>query len=258
MSWTNCQIIHSPEELQTWRNSQELIHRKIGFIPTMGALHAGHQQLLKKARQENDIVVLSIFVNPTQFNDPKDLANYPKTWQADLALAEKNQVDLIFAPTFAQMYPDDYKYKVRESEFSLELCGSKRPGHFDGVLTVVLKLFHLLRPTSAYFGEKDYQQLILIRDMVKAFFIPTDIIAVPTVRESDGLAMSSRNTRLSPSDREKAPLIYQIISKAASSENAINQLQKENFTVDYVKDLQGRRFVAAFLGDVRLIDNVAI
>jgi pantoate--beta-alanine ligase len=145
-----------------------------------------------------------------------------------------------------------------ENDFSLKLCGKDRPGHFDGVLTVVMKLLNLLRPQKAYFGEKDFQQLTLIQGMVKAFFLPYQIVPIETVREKDGLAMSSRNVRLTPSEREKAPLIYKILKSAASADEARVQLEKQNWNVDYVTDLQGRRFAAVRVGDVRLIDNVQI
>jgi pantoate--beta-alanine ligase len=251
------QIIRSAEEMLLWRQKNE--HQKmIGFVPTMGALHRGHETLLEKARCENDLVVLSIYVNPTQFNDKKDFEKYPITWDADVALAKKNRVDVIFAPTFDSIYPDGYKYKLQETEFSLDLCGKNRPGHFDGVLTVVMKLLNLVRPTSAYFGEKDFQQLTLIRGMVKAFFLPYDIVPVPTVRETDGLAMSSRNVRLTPEQREKAPLIYKTLTSARSADEARDVFEKQGWVVDYVKDLNGRRFAAVHVGEVRLIDNVQI
>ncbi len=251
------QIIRSAEEMLLWR--QKVEHKKmIGFVPTMGALHRGHETLLEKARCENDLVVLSIYVNPTQFNDKKDFEKYPITWDADVALAEKQRVDVIFAPTFDSIYPDGYKYKLQETEFSLDLCGKNRPGHFDGVLTVVMKLLNLVRPTSAYFGEKDFQQLTLIRGMVQAFFLPYDIVPVPTVRETDGLAMSSRNVRLTPEQREQAPLIYKTLTSAPSADEARAVFEKQGWNVDYVKDLKGRRFAAVHVGEVRLIDNVQI
>lgn len=224
----------------------------------MGALHEGHASLLRAASNETDLVVLSIYVNPTQFNDPKDFEKYPITWEQDLAIAEKEKVSAVFAPTYPQMYPDGYRYKVSENEFSNDLCGAHRPGHFDGVLSVVMKLFNIVQPTKAYFGEKDFQQLQLIKGMVESFFLALEIKAVPTMRESDGLAMSSRNVRLSSEERQKAPQIYKIISSAKSAENASVELANLGFKVDYVKDIDGRRFVAAFLGAVRLIDNVKI
>lgn len=249
-------VIETPQALREWRSS--VAPKTVGFVPTMGALHAGHETLLRQARAENELVVLSIFVNPTQFNDPNDFAKYPKTWEADLAMARKNGVDLVFAPNRDLMYPDDYKYKIIETDFSKLLCGKDRPGHFDGVLTVVIKLFGLVNPRKAYFGEKDFQQLSLIRGMVEAFFLPIEIVPVPTVRESDGLAMSSRNLRLSPEERAKAPLIYEALTTSATAEEAAARLEKEGFRIDYVTDRSNRRFAAARLGEVRLIDNVEL
>ncbi len=249
-------VIRSPQEFIDYRKT---LNESVGFVPTMGALHEGHEELLKKARQENNVVVLSIFVNPTQFNDPQDFAKYPVTWDADFKLAEKNKVDVIFAPTKDLMYPDNYRYKVSESDFSLGLCGKDRPGHFDGVLSIVMKLFNLVKPTRAYFGEKDFQQLKLIQDMVQAFFMDLEVVPVPTVREKSGLALSSRNTRLSVQDRrEKAPLIYKRVTESSSAEEAKRTLEKDGFKVDYVTDISDRRFVAARLGEVRLIDNVEL
>lgn len=230
----------------------------VAFVPTMGALHQGHAELLRQARKQAEIVVLSIYVNPTQFNDPKDFEKYPSTGDQDVKIAESEKVDAIFAPTYPQMYPDQYRYQITEKQFSLDLCGAHRPGHFDGVLTVVMKLLQIVRPQMAFFGEKDYQQLQLIRGMVEAFFLPVQIISVPTVRETDGLAMSSRNLRLSASQRQRAPLLYKTICAATSAEEAHRRLQEQGFQVDYVKDIGSRRFVAAFLGEVRLIDNVQI
>ena len=224
----------------------------------MGALHDGHKTLLVKSRDENEISVLSIFVNPTQFNDKKDLEKYPKTWESDLAVAAEARVDFIFAPDFAEMYPDNYAYQVMEKDFSKSLCGQDRPGHFDGVLTVVMKLFQLVKPSQAYFGEKDYQQLHLIQGMTSAFFMDLKVIGVPTVREQDGLAMSSRNLRLSHEEREKAPFLHRTLTSASSAPAAVQTLNEAGFAVDYVVDKEGRRFAAAKLGSVRLIDNVEI
>lgn len=250
------QVLHTPQEFQQWR--QTLVDKSVGFVPTMGALHAGHEVLLQKARRENNVLVLSVFVNPTQFNDVKDFEKYPVTWDEDLQLAQKNSVDVIFAPTKDLMYPDHYRFKVIENEFSKILCGQDRPGHFDGVLSIVMKLFNLVRPQKAYFGEKDFQQLRLIQDMVEAFFMNVKVVPVPTVRESSGLALSSRNQRLSFQEKEKAPLIYKRITEKASAAEVRTQLEKDGFQVDYVTDVSGRRFVAARLGEVRLIDNVEI
>ncbi len=248
-------VIRTPQEMKELRRK---INGSVGFVPTMGALHSGHEQLLKQARQESDFVVLSIFVNPTQFNDPKDFEKYPLTWEQDLERAQAQKVDAVFYPDYESLYPDNYRYKVIETAFSNELCGSKRPGHFDGVLSVVMKLFNIVQPNQAYFGEKDFQQLSLIQGMVESFFMDLRIVSVPTVREDDGLAKSSRNVRLTPEERLKAPLIYKTIKDCSSAEEAREKLTDLGFKVDYVTDFKSRRFVAAFLGEVRLIDNVEI
>lgn len=241
--------------MKSWRRAK---NGTVGFVPTMGALHSGHEELLKRARIENDFVILSIFVNPTQFNDPNDFAKYPKTWEQDCAMAQRNGVDAIFLPRYAEMYPDNYRYKVSENDYSRILDGAHRPGHFDGVLSVVMKLFNLTVPHRAYFGEKDFQQMTLIKGMVESFFMNLEIVPVPTVREHDGLAMSSRNTRLSAQERNQAPLIYKAISESKSAKEATEILTAQGFKVDYVTDIENRRYVAAFLGEVRLIDNVEI
>lgn len=248
-------IIETPQEFKAWRRSKS---GTVGFVPTMGALHSGHEELLQRARRENDLVVLSIFVNPTQFNDPTDLAKYPKTWEQDLAMAEKNGVDAIFYPRYNDMYPDTYRYKITENEYSNLLDGAHRPGHFDGVLSVVMKLFNIVSPSKAYFGEKDFQQMTLVKDMVTSFFMDLEIVPVPTVRETDGLAKSSRNTRLTAEERAKAPLIFKAITQSKTADEATATLSAQGFKVDYVTDIGKRRFVAAKLGEVRLIDNVEI
>ncbi len=250
-------ILRTVTETLAWRASMAA-SPSIGFVPTMGALHAGHAKLLEKARSENQSVVLSLFVNPTQFNNPKDLETYPVTWDEDLALAEREGVDVIFAPTRSELYPDDYRFRVTETNLSTKFCGAHRPGHFDGVLSVVLKLFQLIAPHKAYFGEKDFQQLQLVRGMVEAFFLRLQIVSVATVRESDGLAMSSRNRLLTPEHRLLAPRLHEITQRADNCEQAKIQLSEAGFVVDYVEDFLGRRLVAASLGKVRLIDNVEI
>jgi pantoate--beta-alanine ligase len=248
-------ILETPQAMKEWRLKQKV---SVGFVPTMGALHEGHEELLKRAKKDNDLVVLSIFVNPTQFNDASDLAKYPKTWDQDLAMAERNGVTAIFYPKYADMYPDNYRYKMTEHEYSLQLDGAHRPGHFDGVLSVVMKLFNLVSPDRAYFGEKDFQQMTLIQGMVESFFMNLKIVPVATVREKDGLAMSSRNTRLTPEQRQKAPAIYKAITQSKSAAEAASALNEQGFVVDYVTDIGKRRYVAAKLGEVRLIDNVEI
>lgn len=248
-------VLRTPQDMRDWRRKNP---GPVGFVPTMGALHRGHEELLKRARAAGGAVVLSIFVNPTQFNDPKDFEKYPITWDRDLAMAERNGIDAVFAPVKDDLYTDDYKYRVVENDFSRELDGAHRPGHFDGVLSVVMKLFQVVRPDRAYFGEKDFQQLQLIKGMVDAFFMDLEIVPVPTVREDDGLAMSSRNVRLSKEERARAPGIYRALTQSKSATEARARLENEGFKVDYVEDRAGRRFVAAFLGETRLIDNVAL
>jgi pantoate--beta-alanine ligase len=222
----------------------------------MGALHAGHAELLKRARKECEIVVLTIFVNPTQFNNPNDLQTYPVTWEADLKVAQDCEVDIVLAPHAEEMYPDKYTYQMHETQFSTQLCGTDRIGHFDGVLSIVLKFFNLVQPQRAYFGEKDFQQLSLIQGLQQAYFLPLEIIPVPTVREIDGLAMSSRNMRLTPEERKLAPQLYRILRSARSVEAAKSELNSLGFKVVYLEEMRGRRLVAAFLGNVRLIDNI--
>jgi pantoate--beta-alanine ligase len=250
------QVLRTPQELRAWRKS--IGSQTVGVIPTMGALHAGHEALLQRSAKENQFTILTIFVNPTQFNKASDLKNYPKTWDQDLQMAEKNNVSIIFYPEPGEMYPDDYKYKVIETEYSQNLCGKDRPGHFDGVLTVVTKLLNLAQADRAYFGEKDFQQLSLVKGLVQALFIPTEIINVPTVREADGLAMSSRNLRLTATEREKAPMIYKVIKTAKTTDEAQRELENLGFKVDYITDDGNRRFVAVNVGEVRLIDNIEI
>jgi pantoate--beta-alanine ligase len=231
-----------------------------GFVPTLGALHAGHVSLVRRAKAENERAWASIFVNPAQFDDPGDLARYPRTLVADLAMLEDAGCDLVFLPRPEEIYRDEYRYRVTENALSLELEGASRPGHFDGVLTVVLKLLLLVRPERAYFGEKDFQQLRLVEGLVDAFFLDTRIVRCPTVREADGLAMSSRNRRLTAADRARAPALHRILAaslaKRQSAADAEAALAREGFDVDYVADLDGRRLAAIRLGGVRLIDNV--
>ncbi len=224
----------------------------------MGALHEGHAMLLRRSREECEISALSIFVNPAQFNDPQDLVKYPRTLERDLQVALRERVDYAFIPDAAAMYQDGYRYQVTETSFSRELCGAHRPGHFDGVLSVVLKLFLLVKPDRAYFGEKDYQQLELVRGMAAAFFLDLEIVAVPTVRETDGLAMSSRNARLSLAQRAQAVAFPEILSSSPGAAEAAQRLKAAGFDVDYVVDRSGRRFGAIRLGEVRLIDNVTV
>ena len=231
-----------------------------GFVPTMGALHEAHLALVRRAKSESARAWASIFVNPAQFSDTGDLARYPRTVEQDLELLRGAGCDLVFLPRADEIYPDGYRYRVTESEQSLELEGASRPGHFDGVLTVVLKLLMLTRPERAYFGEKDFQQLELVEGLVRAFFVDTAIVRCPTVREADGLAMSSRNRLLSAAERARAPALHRVLAKSVAgrwpAEDARAALAREGFEVDYVADRGGRRLAAVRLGPVRLIDNV--
>lgn len=251
-------LIHSVQDWQSLRNSKNFTEKTIGFVPTMGNLHAGHQSLLERCRKENQIAILSIFVNPTQFNDPKDFERYPQTFAADFALAESLNIDYVFKPEYSQLYPDEYRYQVSENTFSQTLCGEFRPGHFTGMLSVVLKFLQLVKPKLVYFGEKDYQQLLLVKGMVEAFFLECEIIACPTVRSADGLALSSRNQLLTPTERELAPHFPCLLQKQASIPDISEALARLGFEVEYIEEQQGRRFGAVRLGKVRLIDNIPL
>jgi len=231
--------------------------RPIGFVPTMGALHCGHAALIEHCRRENEIVVVSIFVNPTQFNDPNDLHRYPRTLERDMELLQKLGVDDVLVPPVSDLYPCGYRFRVEPTGAAL-MESAWRPGFLTGVLTVVLKLLGLVRPARAYFGEKDYQQLHAVSDMVQEFFIPTEIVACPTVRAYSGLAESSRNALLSPTDRDRAALLHQALITGPSPAETQAALEADGFNVDYVEEHWGRRFAAASIGGVRLIDNVAI
>jgi len=247
--------------VQAWRTARASLAGKkstLGFVPTMGALHKGHLSLVERSVKENDYTLVSLFVNPTQFNNKEDFEKYPNSLEEDLKLLDRAGVDFTLCPPAAEMYADDYRYKVTENQISRILCGAFRPGHFDGVLTVVMKLLGLAQAQRCYMGEKDYQQLMLIREMAENFFLPVEIIPCPTVREKSGLAMSSRNTRLSTEGRERAALIYKTLRAADNSVAAQDQLLDLGFKVEYVEEYWGRRFAAAWLENVRLIDNVQI
>ncbi len=251
------EILTSIKAWQEWRNAIEP-NKSLGIVPTMGALHAGHQSLIARCRRENDICTISLFVNPTQFNDQSDLSNYPNTFEADRELCETEGVDAIFFPDYAELYPDNYRYRVTENQVSRLLCGAHRPGHFDGVLSVVMKLLNLARAQRAYFGEKDWQQLQLVKGMVDAFFMPVTIVACPTVREGDQLALSSRNLRLTQKHRRKAAGFPRLLAKKTSAEEVVRLLEADGFEVDYVQDFEGRRCAAITCGGVRLIDNLPV
>jgi pantoate--beta-alanine ligase len=224
----------------------------------MGALHEGHLSLVRRSRAENQRTLVSIFVNRTQFDDQHDFSNYPRTLENDIAILASEGADFVLAPDENDLYPDRYCYRVTETTIAREMEGAARPGHFDGVLTVVLRLLQIASAERAYFGEKDWQQLTLVKGLAMAFFVDTTIVACPTSREADGLALSSRNRRLSGPDRDRAPMFYRILCSSPTPEAASNALREAGFEVDYVVDQNGRRLGAVRLGGVRLIDNTPL
>lgn len=246
-------------KLSQWKDMRKKLNNQtIGFVPTMGNLHNGHLSLCQRAKTENDITVVSIFINHTQFNNQSDFDLYPRTIEADQALLENQKIDYLILPSAADMYPDDYEIMLSEKNISCILEGEYRPGHFDGMLTVVLKLLNLVQPTRSYFGEKDYQQLLLIKKMVSALFLPTEIIACSTLRAADGLALSSRNSRLTPKQREHAVHFPALLSSKLDTAEITKKLTSIGFSVDYIVEKWQRRLGAVCLGDVRLIDNVPL
>lgn len=253
----------------------------VGLVPTMGALHQGHLSLVNRARSENDLVVVSDFVNPTQFNNPADLETYPRTFDADAAMLEAAGVDIMFAPSVEEMYPEGRDTRVFDlSPVADVMEGPSRPGHFNGVAQVVSKLFAFVNPTRAYFGEKDFQQIAVIRKMVEQIPQKPEIVACPICRADDGLALSSRNSRLNPEQRAAAPGIFRALSdslalkglstpaqveeKVTAAVNAIPGMQVEYFTIvdaetlapaaDWSRPAVG--CITVNVGDVRLIDNI--
>ena len=236
-----------------------------GFVPTMGALHAGHAALISAARKRSNHVVVSIFVNPLQFNDPKDLEKYPRTPDHDRELALAAGASEVWFPTVEEIYPSNPEL-VKAGPIGEVFEGFSRPGHFDGVLTVVKRLFDLVQPDFAIFGEKDFQQLFLIEQMVRNFNLPIEIIAHPTIREADGLALSSRNIRLSSEDRAKAAIIYKALNSSRDQMNAVlasepawktdyaTVINPENFKEEFAP--KQRAIIAGWIGGIRLIDNM--
>jgi len=256
--------------------------KSIGFVPTMGALHAGHLSLIRKARKENDFVAVSIFVNPAQFGPKEDFKKYPRNLKLDAKLCKKEGVDIIFYPSAKEIYPEGYKTYVKVEDLSKVLCGSARPGHFRGVATVVTKLFNLVHPDIAYFGQKDAQQAIIIKKMVSDLNMPVKIKVMPTVREKDGLAMSSRNMYLNPRERKDAVVLSQALNLSGDliksgirdSRKIVNRMSqliktKKTAKVDYIsivdleslkplKKITGNCLIAlaVWIGKTRLIDNI--
>jgi len=279
-------VIRSPAAMHAWSGRMQAANKRIGFVPTMGFLHDGHLALVREAERKNDAVVVSIFVNPTQFGPKEDFSKYPRNLKSDLALLKKENVDVVFVPSAVDMYLDGVKATIKAGPVSNPLEGAFRPGHFDGVCTVVKKLFDIVQPHVAYFGQKDIQQCLVVQDMVRRLKLPVKIVVRPTVREADGLAKSSRNVYLSPQERAFAPVLYQSLLQAKKAvqageppreveRTAATVLTLAGFKVQYVAisdaetlaPIAGARnakaakkqvviAAAAHLGKTRLIDNV--
>lgn len=275
------EIIRSVAELRTKLNDARQ-KGSIGLVPTMGALHEGHLSLIQRARKENDTVVVSVFVNPTQFNNQTDLVTYPRTEEADVAMLEKAGVDYAFIPTVEEVYPEPDTRVFDLGPVAEVMEGAMRPGHFNGVAQIVSKLFDYTRPTRAYFGEKDFQQIAVIRRMVEIEGFDLEIVDCPIKREADGLAMSSRNVRLTPEQREIAPVIHKTLLSSVDwardhtveqtkryvidELNSMPQLQVEYYEIvdaltmqpiaEWGETEQAVGCVTVFCGEVRLIDNI--
>ena len=276
-------IYKSIEDLQAFVEAERAKGLRIAFVPTMGALHAGHLSLVRRALSECDRCIVSVFVNPTQFNDPRDLETYPRTLEADSELLASVGASALFAPEVSTIYPEEDTRTFEVGAVAEVMEGRYRPGHFNGVMQVVSRLFDIVRPDCAYFGEKDFQQIAVIRAMVRLIGSPVEIIACPIVREADGLALSSRNVRLSAEERREAPQIYRILSESRSwakdmspqqvikrvteQINAVPPLRVEYFEIVDTDSLQPiaswsdspapHGCITVFCGEVRLIDNIA-
>jgi pantoate--beta-alanine ligase len=278
---TDIRVISDPAAMLEWSEGVRARRERVGFVPTMGYLHAGHTALVEEARRRAPHVAVSIFVNPTQFGPTEDLARYPRDLPGDLEKAARAGAEVAFVPEPAAMYPAGFQSYVQVRELEKGLCGDRRPGHFVGVATVVLKLFNMVRPHLAVFGEKDFQQLAVIRRMVRDLDVPVEIVPFPTVREPDGLAMSSRNSYLSPDNRRRAVALSQGLTAARSLHGtgetrpqALLQAAREIIqprvdSLDYLEirdvdtllpltvvDRPAVMLVAAFVGGTRLIDNM--
>ncbi|MEO8402639.1 MAG: pantoate--beta-alanine ligase [Gammaproteobacteria bacterium] len=243
-------------DINEWQKIRKnLATQTLGFVPTMGNLHDGHLSLCHRAKRENELTVVSIFVNPVQFNQTQDFERYPRTLEQDIALLSLHKIDYVLIPDVHAIYPDHYQIQLTETELSQELEGEFRPGHFNGMLTVVLKLINLVQPSQAYFGEKDFQQMLLVKKMVEALFIPTQIISCETIRATDGLALSSRNSRLNVEQRQQAQLFPQLLQSDMTLEMLSTKLKEAGFKIDYLAEKWQRRLGAVWLDEVRLIDN---
>jgi pantoate--beta-alanine ligase len=276
-------IFETIPDLRQYLHRNRTEGRSIGFVPTMGCLHQGHCALISRSAIENDITVLSIFLNPTQFSCREDFANYPRCWEADMLVAEDSGATVIFAPDENQLYPSGFQTYVDVRELSKPLCGEPRPGHFVGMATIVLKLFNIVQPDRAYFGQKDYQQVCIVKQMAQDLDLQIEVVSCPTVREDSGLACSSRNTRLSGDEKNRASAIYRLLQAAADavSTGTIDSttlhrliyrgLKHAGMAVEYVEIVDAKTLlpvkkcvndtliaVAVFIGTTRLIDNILI
>ena len=275
-------LVHTINELRAELSAQRQAGKKIGLVPTMGALHEGHASLVRRAVAENDIVVVSDFVNPTQFNDKNDLLKYPRTLEADCELLEKEGAAYVFAPSVEEIYPEPDTRQFSYAPLDTVMEGKYRPGHFNGVCQIVSKLFMIVEPDKAYFGEKDFQQLAIIREMVKQMQFPLEIIGCPIVREADGLALSSRNARLTDEQRQQALNISRTLfqSKEYAVSHTVAETQQfvedaiaasEGLELEYFELVDGTTLqkisrweetdyavgcITVFCGEVRLIDNI--
>ena len=277
-------IIRNIKEQQKYSLASKHLDKKIGFVPTMGFLHKGHLSLIDRAKELSDKVVVSIFVNPTQFGEGEDYEKYPRDEKRDLEKLEQRKVDAVFIPTEKEMYPDGFQTSCQVQELTKKHCGKSRPGHFNGVTTIVLKLLNIIQPNLAVFGEKDYQQYVIIKRMTKDLDLPIEIVASPIIREKDGLAVSSRNTYLDPEQRQEAKVLYKSLLRAKNliqkGNHDVFSLQKEikkiidskkNTRVDYINfvdpknletvktiDKPTRILMAVWVGNTRLIDNMEV
>ncbi len=278
------QIIQTVREMQRWSEDQRLERKTVAFVPTMGFLHEGHLSLVREAKNRGDVVVVSIFVNPMQFNQASDFDKYPRDEEQDESALKALGTDVLFMPPPAEIYPDGYQSAVEVEKVSQPLCGAFRPGHFRGVTTVVAKLFNMVKPHCALFGEKDFQQCVVIKRMVRDLNFDIDIVTLPTVREDDGLAMSSRNARLSAAERETSLCVSRALktaqelvsggqSSAAVILRTVQQILTQNaeVRVEYASLCHPERLeeveritgptllaIAVWVGDVRLIDNCVL
>jgi pantoate--beta-alanine ligase len=264
-------VLDRGDQLRKELDAARAAGRTVGLVPTMGALHDGHASLIRRSAAECDVTAVTVFVNPLQFDDSADLAAYPADLDADVAVATGAGADWVFAPSTAEMYPSGAPAVTVHVAGEDVLEGASRPGHFDGVATVVAKLFNLAGPCRAYFGEKDWQQLRVVRRLAADLSFPVEVVGCPTVREPDGLALSSRNARLSPAERAASPVLHAALVTAATAVAAgecdaefvrrilVNVIARESLaTLDYAEVLDDRLLVAARFGAVRLIDNVGV